>query len=106
MKAVRATSPARFTQHRLALLPDGDIAEAALDSRGQAWARWRTSGSWSRWWPLAGGAIDTSVTASVVDSAISCCYVTVTFDRGGAAQHPDGRAVYAMSPNGPAPARM
>jgi hypothetical protein len=100
-----ASSPGRFVQHQLALLPDGDMAEAALDSRGDAWARWRSSGEWSRWWPLAGGVIDVSATAAVVDSAI-CCYATVTFDRGGAAQHPDGRAVYAMSPNGPAPVRM
>jgi hypothetical protein len=109
MKAVMASSPSRFVQHRLALLPDGDLAETALDSRGNAWARWRSSGEWSRWWALAGGAIDVSVTAAVVaveDSTISCCYVTVTFDRGGAAQHPDGRAVYSLSVAGPVPGRL
>jgi hypothetical protein len=105
MKAVTANSPGRFVQHQLALLPDGDLAEVGRDSRADAWARWRSSGEWSRWWPLAGGAVDTSVTAAVVDSAIAC-YMTVTLDRGAAAQHPDGRAVYAMSPNGPAPVHM
>lgn len=100
-----ARSPGRFVQHQLALLPDGDLAEVGRDSRGDAWARWRSSGEWSRWWPLAGGAVGTSVTAAVVDSE-ALCYATVTFDRGGAAQHPDGRAVYALSAAGPVPAHL
>lgn len=37
-------------------MPDGDIAEVVTDSRGEAWARWYTTGtsSWSAWWPIEG----------------------------------------------------
>ena len=36
----QSPGPGRVIQCRLALLPNGDLAEAALDADRNAWARW------------------------------------------------------------------
>lgn len=84
-------SPAQLTASRIALMLDGNIAEAVLDDLGTVYARW-FSGTWSQWFLVGSPAVDVSVAAANVSSA-DVAYVSLTF-RGGS------RAVYALTSGG------
>jgi hypothetical protein len=84
-------SPAQLTASRIAVLPDGNLAEAVIDNLGNAYARWN-NGTWSQWWAVGGPAVDISVTAANINST-DTAYISLTF-RGGA------RAVYLLTSSG------
>ena len=86
--------PGPLAASRIALMPDGSLVEAVLDSGGTACARWYSGSTWSRWWEIGTNAVDVSVAAANVNSAATA-YVCVVF-----AGSPGGRGVYSFTANG------
>jgi hypothetical protein len=84
------SSPGKITQSRLALMPDGSLAEAALDTEHTAWARWYTGGNWGTWHLVGSNAIDVSITAANVSSS-DTAYVSI------AHKPPTSRSVYSLT---------
>ena len=75
-------TPAQLTASRIALMPDGDLAEVVLDDIGDAYARWYSDGSWSAWFFVGSPAVDVSVAAANVSST-DTAYVSMVFRGGG-----------------------
>jgi hypothetical protein len=84
-------SPAQLTASRIALMPDGNIAETVIDNLGNAYARW-FSGLWSQWFLVGAQAVDVSIAAANI-SGTDTAYISMIF-RGG------GRGVYALTSTG------
>lgn len=74
-------SPAPLVASRVALMPDGDVAEVVLDNVGAVYARWNNGSTWSTWWSLGNQAQDVSIGAANVSSTDTAC-VSVTFKSG------------------------
>lgn len=56
-------SPGELTHSRIVALPGGELAEAVVTERAEAFARWRAAGGpWSPWQMVAEGARDISLT--------------------------------------------
>ena len=62
-------SPGRITQTRIAVLPDGDLAEVALDSTRDVFARWCTGGTRGEWKQVGSGAADVDIAVASIDGA-------------------------------------
>jgi hypothetical protein len=85
-------TPGTLAASRVALMPDGDLAEAVLDDNGHAFARWYSSGAWSQWFFVGAPAVDVSVAGANVSST-DTAYVTMIFSGGG-------RGVYQLTSSG------
>jgi hypothetical protein len=94
-----APAPGRITQTRIALLPDGQIAEAALDATRNAWARWHDGSAWTAWTMVAAGAADVAVAAAVVDGA-PAAYVAATPGAPAVGRASRERGIHKLSPDG------
>jgi len=84
-------SPGPLTASRIALMPDGSVAEVVLDSAGKAFGRWN-GGSWSNWYPVAASIVDISIAASQVSSS-DTAVCSATFSDGS-------RGFYLLTPSG------
>jgi hypothetical protein len=60
---VTTPTPADLAASRIAVMPDGAVAEVVITADHEARARWHPAGgAWSGWMLIAGGADDVSVT--------------------------------------------
>ena len=92
-------SPGRVTQSRIALLPSGQLAEAALDSSKTAWARWYDGSTRTAWALVASGVIDVSVTAASINGT-DAVYVVATPGAPSVGQASGGRRIRVLTRDG------
>jgi len=70
-----------YTQSRIAVLPNGDVAEVVLqDGGGFVAAHWHDGQSWSDWQLVATGAVDVSIAAAGADTAYISVMTGAAFD--------------------------
>jgi hypothetical protein len=67
-----------LTAARIAVTPDGNIAQAVIDHLGSAFTRWYTGGSWQPWHGLGPGVADVSISAANFNGT-DTAYICATF---------------------------
>jgi hypothetical protein len=92
-------APGRITHTRIALLPDGDLAEVALDSTRDVFARWCTGGTWSEWKQVGSGAADVDITAGSVDGTTKA-HIVLTPGAPQLGRTVAPRRIYALTSDG------
>jgi hypothetical protein len=58
-------APGNITASRITMLEGGDVAEAVINERTEAFARWFSDGAWSSWQFIAEGIRDVSLAADL-----------------------------------------
>ena len=84
--------PGRVVQSRLSVRADGGMAEVALDSNKNAWARCITDGeNWTPWVPVASHVVDVDVAAGAYSTSVALVIVTP-----GAGRAQGNRTIFSL----------
>lgn len=85
--------PGRVVQTRIAPLPEGKLAEAALDASKDAWVRCSAGDGWTAWRPVGSGVIDIDIAPAAGGTAVALIVITPGRAEGA-------RRVFALSADG------